>query len=74
MFQCLLINKWKGGNWMQLDNNLTLECMQTDQKHLYLEACAEDLIYQIHDFCLSYEQSIDLLERVGENIKKEQWG
>jgi hypothetical protein len=59
---------------MQLDNNPVLERMPIDQKYRYLEACVEDLVYQIHDFCLSYEQSIELLERAQEMIKKECWG
>jgi hypothetical protein len=58
---------------MQLDSNIVLERMPNYQKHLYLEACAEDLIYQIHDFCLSYEQSIQLLEKVRAELEKEQW-
>jgi hypothetical protein len=59
---------------MQLDNNPILDSMPNDQKILYIEGCVEDLVYQVHDFCLSYEQSIELLERAQEKIKKECWG
>ncbi len=52
----------------KLDSVIFEELEDPELRKTYMDACVEDLVEFVHDLCLTYEESLHIIEEARRNI------
>ncbi len=55
-------------NFGKLDSVMFEELEDPELRKTYKDACVEDLVEFIHDICLTYEESLHIVDEARKNI------